>query len=169
MWSEFKKDYERFTPHKFYWIPCFIRMFRNHELRFIFWGRLNQNTSSLLIKQVSYYFLHKYRKKYGIELNFEKCGAGIRLVHPWCITVNDNCLIGRNVTLYKGCTIGSIDVGRNSGCPVLGDEVTIYANATVCGGVTIGRGVKIAAGSFVDFNVPEGATVVGNPGKIYKH
>lgn len=39
----FIKDYERFTPHKYNLFSAFIRMFRNHELRFLFWGRLYEN------------------------------------------------------------------------------------------------------------------------------
>lgn len=94
--------------------------------------------------------------------------GGIRLIHPWCITVNDNAILGENVTLFKGVTIGVIEHGAKKGNPIIGNCVTIYANATVCGHVKIGDGAIIAAGSFVDFDVPDGATVVGDPGIIHE-
>jgi len=64
-------------------------------------------------------------------------------------------------------TIGVIEHGAKKGNPIIGNSVTIYANATVCGHVKIGDGATIAAGSFVDFDVPSGATVVGNPGIVH--
>lgn len=163
----FIEDYERFTPHSFHYIACFIRLMRNHELRYIFWGRLNQKTTNMVMQLLSRIVLRSYRRKYGLELNFRNLGGGIRLVHPWDITVNTNATIGKNCTLFKGCTIGAIDKGINCGCPEMGDNVTVYANATICGNIKIGNWVKIAAGSFVNFDVPDNATVIGNPGVIH--
>ena len=113
--------------------------------------------------------LRHYRRKYGIELPYNNgVRGGVRLVHPWNITVNANAKLGKNVTLYKGCTIGEIRHGRKKGNPIIGDNVTIYANATVCGNVCIGNNVEISAGSFVNFDVPDNSIVVGNPGVIHK-
>ena len=57
-----------------------------------------------------------------------------------------------------------------AGNPIIGDGVTVFSNATVCGKIRIGNDAVIAAGAFVNFDVPEGATVIGNPGVIhYKH
>jgi len=44
----------------------------------------------------------------------------------------------------------------------------VFANATLCGNIRIGRNVTIAAGSFVNFNVPDNCVVIGNPGVIHK-
>ena len=47
--------------------------------------------------------------------------------------------------------------------------MTLYANATVCGNVHIGNNVEIAAGAFVNFDVPDNSIVIGNPGVIHKN
>ena len=101
-------------------------------------------------------------------MNFKKVGGGIRLIHPWMITVNANAVIGRNVTLFKGVTIGIIEHGEKAGNPTIGDHVTICANATICGRITIGNNSWIAAGSFVNFDVPDHSLVIGNPGVIHR-
>ena len=58
--------------------------------------------------------------------------------------------------------------GDKKGCPTIGNNVTIYANATVCGKVYIGDNVDIASGAFVNFDVPDNSIVLGNPGVIHK-
>ena len=72
----FIEDYERFTPHSFHYIACFIRLMRNHELRYIFWGRLNQKTTNMVMQLLSRIVLRSYRRKYGLELNFRNLGGG---------------------------------------------------------------------------------------------
>lgn len=70
----FIEDYERFTPHKFNYVACFIRLIRNHELRYIFWGRINQESDNKIIHMISNMIIRSYRRKYGLELNF--CNLG---------------------------------------------------------------------------------------------
>ncbi len=102
-----------------------------------------------------------------MEIAFTDNVGGIRLIHPWNITVNDNAIIGKNVTLFKGCTIGVIEKGNKAGCPKIENGVTVYANATICGNITIGENSIIAAGAFVNFDVPKNSLVIGNPGIIH--
>ena len=166
--SYFIADYERQTPNKFKFLPFLVRYFRNHELRTLFWFRQYQ-VSSPSKKKVFMLFLRYYRRKYGIELpyNDTSAGAGLRLIHPWCITVNANAKLGENVTLYKGCTIGEISGGAKKGVPTIGNNVTLYSNSTVCGNITVGDNSEIAAGAFVNFDVPPNSIVIGNPGIIH--
>lgn len=90
------------------------------------------------------------------------------MVHPWNITVNANAKLYSGVTLYKGYTIGQIINGKKAGVPTIGKNVTLYANSTVCGNILIGENVEIAAGAFVNFDVPNDSIVIGNPGVIHK-
>ena len=71
--------------------------------------------------------------------------------HAYDITINSKAIIGKNVTMYKGSTIGC----DAKGVPVLGDLVYVGLNAT------------IVANSFVNFNVPSNSVVLGNPGQIH--
>ena len=165
--TKFIKDYEKFTPNEYKWFECIIRLLRNHELRYCFWGRINESTRGKLLKQISFHKLRVYRKKYGLEMNFNNIGGGIRLIHPWMITVNHNAKLGENVTLYGGGTIGEILSGEKKGNPIIEDNVVVYANATICGNVKISENSIIAAGSFVNFDVPPNSLVIGNPGVIH--
>lgn len=88
-----------------------------------------------------------------------RVGYGFKLLHGLGVVINDRTRIGNNVTTMQGVTVG----GTGSGIPVIEDEVIICANATVIGGVTLGRGAVIGAGCVVTRDVAAGTTVVGNP------
>lgn len=165
----FIQDYERFTPNKYSLLSCIGRLLKNHELRYIFWGRKFQASAGIK-KNVLFAVLLHYRRKYGLEIfDYQTViGGGIRLIHPWNITVNANTVLGTNVTLYKGSTIAEIKGGKKNGVPSIGDNVTLYANSTVCGNVHIGNNVEISAGAFVNFDVSDNSVVIGNPGVIHK-
>lgn len=77
-------------------------------------------------------------------------------------------MLGENVSLFKGCTIGTVRSGKRQGSPIIGNKVVVGLNATIVGRCHIGNGVLIAANSFVDFDVPDNSLVFGNPGAI-KH
>lgn len=83
--------------------------------------------------------------------------------HAYNITVNFKAVIGKNVTMYKGSTIGM----DKSGVPVIGDNVYIGLNATIVGGIHIVNDTLIAPNSFVNFDVPPHSVVLGNPGAIH--
>ncbi len=52
------------------------------------------------------------------------------------------------------------------GSPVIGDNCCAFANSIIIGGITIGNNVLAAPGAFVNYDVPDNAVVIGNPGKI---
>ena len=108
-------------------------------------------------------------RKYGIEVSdTAKIGRGIYLGHPYNITIGANTVIGDNVNLHKGCTIGTISTGKRAGSPIIGNCVFVGINATVVGGCTIGDDVVIAPNAFVNFDVPSHSVVIGNPGVIHQ-
>lgn len=63
--------------------------------------------------------LKHYENRYGIELSFKKFFLGVLLLHPYNITVNSRAVLGNNVTLFKGCTIGSVRSGKREGVPYI--------------------------------------------------
>ena len=103
----------------------------------------------------------------GNDMGFAGIGPGLVLAHPYAITVNSGVKAGCNLTLFKGCTLGSIRGGSKAGVPVLGDRVTVCTNAMVCGNIHIGDDVLIAANAYVNFDVPDNSSVIGNPGVIH--
>ena len=77
-------------------------------------------------------------------------------------------MIGNNVTLYQGVTLGGTGKEQGKRHPTIGDNVMISAGAKVLGSFTIGENSKIGAGSVVLSPVPPNSTVVGVPGRVVR-
>jgi len=88
-------------------------------------------------------------------------GPGFVLIHSNGVVINSQVRGGRDVKIEHEVTIGE-EKGKS---PVLGDDVFIGAGAKLFGGVTVGSHVKIGANAVVLSDVPDGATVVGVPGR----
>lgn len=99
--------------------------------------------------------------------NFSNIGEDLHLPHGLNIIVNPEAVIGNSVTIYQGVTIGVIHQGPKKGAPSIQDNVMIGPNAVVVGNVTIGHDSIIAGNSFVNFDIPPYATVIGNPAQIH--
>jgi serine O-acetyltransferase len=102
-----------------------------------------------------------------------RIGPGFRLFHGWGAVVNTEAVIGADVSLFHGVTLGqgdriAADGSRTTGFPVIEDEVWIGPHAVVVGGVTIGRGARIAAGAVVSRDVEPHTMVAGNPATVVR-
>lgn len=138
-------------------------MLFNHNLRFMrLWRKASVRKTPFRQLQ-----LYRYSRKYGLEISCDaQIGPGLYLGHPYNITVSSGTVMGRNVNLHKGATVGMESRGSRRGSPTIGDQVWIGGNATVVGKITIGSDVLIAPGAFVNFDVPDHSIVLGNPGRI---
>ncbi len=111
----------------------------------------------------------RIKEKRGIEISYNtRIGKGLYLGHPYNITVNSQAVIGDNVNIHKGVTIGQENRGKRKGTPIIGNSVWIGVNATVVGNITIGDDVLIAPNSFVNRDIPSHSVVYGNP-CVIKH
>ena len=111
--------------------------------------------------------LNHYRFRYGFDISpTTSIGPGFYLGHFGSVVISPFAILGANVNVAKGATIGATSRGARKGAPVLEDRVWVGVNATVVGRITIGREALIAPGAYVNFDVPSGAVVLGNPGKI---
>ena len=109
----------------------------------------------------------KLSRKFGLEISTKaQIGKGLYLGHPYNITVGDDVVLGENVNLHKGCTIGRTNRG-NVGSPRVGNNVFIGINAAVVGKISIGNDVLIAPNSYVNVDVPSHSVVIGNPATIH--
>ncbi|HZG90792.1 MAG TPA: DapH/DapD/GlmU-related protein [Pseudonocardia sp.] len=102
-----------------------------------------------------------------------RIGPGFRLFHGWGAVVNTGAVIGADVSLFHGVTLGQGDrIGpdgsRTTGYPVIGDEVWIGPHAVVVGGVTVGRGARVGAGAVVTRDVEPHTMVAGNPAVVVR-
>lgn len=90
-------------------------------------------------------------------------GPGLYIGHPYCITINPKAILGANINIHKGVTIGQENRGPRKGAPVIGNMVWVGVNATVVGNITIGDDVLIAPNTYVNCDVPSHSIVFGNP------
>lgn len=110
----------------------------------------------------------------GMQLPLDtRIGAGLAVAHCFGVVVNRNAVLGSNVTLFHGVTIGQGDeIGpngeRKTYYPVIEDEVWIGPHAVIAGNVRVGKGSRIMAGAIVVKDVPPRSIVAGNPSSIVK-
>lgn len=102
----------------------------------------------------------------GIEIHpGAKIGNNVFFDHTGAI-IGETAEIGNNVTIIGRSVLGSTGKGGYFRHTIVEDGVTIGMNSTMLGRIKLGKNSKIGAGAVVTHNVPEGATVIGNPAKI---
>ena len=120
------------------------------------------------------YFLARYisekaKRKTGIEIHpGATIGKGLFIDHGVGVVIGETAILGDNVTLYQGVTLGGTGKEKGKRHPTLGDNVMVSTGAKILGSFTVGENSKIGAGSVVLKEVPPNSTVVGVPGHIVK-
>jgi serine O-acetyltransferase len=115
-----------------------------------------------LISQKSRFFT-------GIEIHpGAQIGKKLFIDHGMGVVIGETTIIGDNVTLFQGVTLGGTGKERGKRHPTIGNNVVISAGAKVLGSITIGNNVIIGAGAVVINSVPDDCTVVGVPGRIVR-
>lgn len=134
---------------------------RRHRLEHWLW----QHNCKLLARMIS----QSTVRKTGIEIHpGAVIGEGLFIDHGNGVVIGETSIIGSDVTIYQGVTLGGTgkDIGKRH--PTLEDGVVVGAGAKVLGPFTVGRGSKVGAGAIVLKEVPPDCTVVGNPGRIVR-
>jgi serine O-acetyltransferase len=104
---------------------------------------------------------------FGVDIHpGAKIGSGILLDHATGIVVGETAVIGNDVSILHGVTLGGTGKAHGDRHPKIGDGVLIGAGTCILGNIKIGDGAKIGAGSVVIKDVPARTTVVGNPAKL---
>ncbi len=108
-------------------------------------------------------------RKTGIEIHpGATIGKGLFIDHGSGVIIGETAILGDNITLYQGVTLGGTGKEQGKRHPTLKDNVMVSAGAKVIGSFTIGENSKIGAGSVVLEEVPPNCTVVGVPGRIVR-
>lgn len=108
-------------------------------------------------------------RKTGIEIHpGAQIGKGFFIDHGSGVIIGETAIVGDNVTLYQGVTLGGTGKETGKRHPTIGDNVMISAGAKIIGSFTVGENSKIGAGSVVLEEVPPNCTVVGVPGRVVK-
>ena len=161
----FKKDLYRIYGEKGESLKQ--RFFRNIEIKYICAFRKLQASSNAFTRTFYKLKLRRLSLKSQIQIpGCTKIGEGLYIGHFGRIIINGKAILGKNVNLATGVTIGQENRGERKGVPTIGDNCWIGTNAVVVGNIKIGNDVLIAPLSFVNFDVPDHSIVIGNPAKI---
>ena len=118
---------------------------------------------------IARYISEKAKKKTGIEIHpGAQIGKNLFIDHGMGVVIGETTIIGDNVTIYQGATLGGTGKETGKRHPTIENNVMISAGSKILGAITIGENSKIGAGSVVLKDVPKNCTVVGIPGKIVK-
>jgi serine O-acetyltransferase len=100
----------------------------------------------------------------GVEIHpAASVGDQVVVDHGMGVVVGETAEIGDRVHMYHGVTLGGNSPDPVKRHPTVEDDVTIGANATILGDVTVGQGARVGAGAVVTDDVPPNATVLGVP------
>lgn len=103
----------------------------------------------------------------GIEIHpGAQIGRRLFIDHGLGVVIGETAIVGDDVTLYQGVTLGGTGKEHGKRHPTIEDNVVVGGGAKVLGNITVGRNCRIGAGSVVLRNVPDHSTVVGVPGHI---
>lgn len=148
------------TPMEVFLYPSFKAIIRYRIAHYLF--------------KKHHYFLARWYsqrtvRKTGIEIHpGATIGKGLFIDHGHGVVIGETAIVGDNVTLYQGVTLGGTGKEHGKRHPTVGNNVMISAGAKILGSFTIGENSKIGAGSVVLTEIPPNSTVVGVPGRVVK-
>lgn len=131
--------------------------------------RLSNFFYKLKIPLLPYFIMAFSRFLTGIEIHpGAKIGKRIFIDHGIGVVIGETAIVGDDVVIYQGVTLGG--TGKESGKrhPTLGNSVVVGAGAKILGSFTIGNNVNIGANSVILKDVPDNSTVVGIPGRVVR-
>jgi serine O-acetyltransferase len=103
----------------------------------------------------------------GVEIHpGAQIGRRLFIDHALGVVIGETAIVGDDVTLYQGVTLGGTGKEQGKRHPTIEDGVVAGSGAKILGNITVGKNCRIGAGSVVLRSVPEDSTVVGVPGHI---
>jgi serine O-acetyltransferase len=103
----------------------------------------------------------------GIEIHpAAQLGRRLFIDHGMGVVIGETAVVGEDVTLYQGVTLGGTGKEKGKRHPTLENDVVVGSGAKILGNILIGEGAQIGASSVVLKSVPKEATVVGVPGRV---
>jgi serine O-acetyltransferase len=136
-------------------------------LHAVWFYRMNHGLWNLGLSLVARWLSQVARWLTGIEIHpAAKIGRRLFIDHGMGVVIGETAMVGDDVTLYQGVTLGGTGKEHGKRHPTLEDNVVVGGGAKILGNIIVGKNCRIGAGSVVLRNVPENSTVVGVPGHI---
>jgi len=108
-------------------------------------------------------------RKTGVEIHpAVRIGKRFFIDHGTGVVIGETAVIGNDVTIYQGVTLGGTGKDTGKRHPTIGNNVMIGAGAKVLGPLVIGDNSRIAAGAVVLSDIPSNSTAVGVPAKVVR-
>ena len=161
--EDIRAVFDRDPAARSFWevLTCYpgIHALIMHRLAHWLWG--------YRLRWLARFTAHLSRFFTGIEIHpGATIGRRFFIDHGMGVVVGETAVIGDDVTLYHGVTLGGTSWSKGRRHPTLENGVVIGAGAKVLGPIVIGAGAKVGSNAVVTKAVPPGATAVGNPGRI---
>jgi len=138
-------------------------------LHALWWHRLSHWCWTHRLKWLARFVSHLSRWVTGIEIHpGVVIGRRFFIDHGFGVVIGETTVIGDDVTLYQGVTLGGTSWNAGKRHPTLANDVVVGAGAKVLGPFTVGEGARIGSNAVVVKEVPPGCTAVGVPAKLVK-
>ncbi len=133
----------------------------------LLWHRVSHFLWRIHLKWLARMLSQLSRLLTGIEIHpGAQIGDRFFIDHGMGVVIGETAVIGDDVTLYHGVTLGGTSWKKGKRHPTLGNDVVVGAGAKVLGPITLANGARVGSNAVVVKDVPENATVVGIPGHI---
>lgn len=161
--EDIRAVFDRDPAARSFWevLTCYpgIHALIMHRIAHWLWGHR--------LRWLARFTAHLARFLTGIEIHpGATIGRRFFIDHGMGVVIGETALIGNDVTLYHGVTLGGTSWNKGKRHPTLEDGVVIGAGAKVLGPITISAGARVGSNAVVTKAVPAGATAVGNPARI---
>lgn len=135
----------------------------------ILWHRVSHRLWNWRLRYPARFIAYLSRLLTNIDIHpGAQIGRRFFIDHGAGVVIGETAVIGDDVTLYHGVTLGGTTWNKGKRHPTLEDGVMIGAGAKILGAITLGKGVRVGANSVVVNSVPAGRSVVGIPGRIVR-
>lgn len=152
--------------------PTFLEVFFGYNgFHAVMWHRMTNWLWQHKFKALARFLSNFARIFTGIEIHPQvQIGDRLFIDHGTGLVIGQTAIIGDDVTIYHGVTLGGVGGASPDGKrhPTIEDNAMIGAGAQILGDITIGPRAKVGANSVVISDVPENATAIGVPARILK-
>ena len=167
LWAQIKEDF-RVVLQRDPAIASRLELFFNYPgLWAIFWHRIAHRLYLRKFRVLSRVIMGLSQILTNIDIHpAARIGRRVFIDHGIGVVIGETAVVGDDVTIYQGVTLGGVNLAKGKRHPTIEDGVVIGSGAKVLGNITVGANSKIGANSVVIKNVPADSTAVGIPARV---